>query len=751
MSFRISPRCLLVTLALMSTGAAQEEPDLSQLGHSLHGDEFDEGPRERPWGMEGIGASTFPVTSASPDVQAWFDQGHTLLHSFWYYEAERAFRWCIKLDPDCAMAWWGLSRATGGRRGGGGDRSAKALREAVLRKATVTERERMYIEAWEHAFAPELSGDDADSGERGRGRLADELERIVLAYPDDIEAKALFLLYSLYTSSRYGNELITREILSTAPEHPGAHHYAIHNWDGPEGEQALASSAVYGRVAWNVGHANHMPGHIYSGIGMWHEGAIWMDSATRVEKAYMQRRMIYPFNNWNYAHNRNYLSYIQEQLGMPALAIDGGRQLLAAPFDPKYNDPDGSGRTVFGQGVIALWRGLVKFERWHELLGEETIPGRDDKDDHAWKQAYAEALAHHHLGHRQETIDALAELERLADEARGSKKSAPSEIRRYRDEVKALVVYREGDRLEAIRLLADVAKRQHDAFERENDPPRHPRFLYRVLGELYLDIGAPMLAVESFEKTLERVRNDAFSLSGLARAHHALGDVEGAREALGRLLHVWSGADPDLRWLRDATSLGLQAEPLATTAAPERRYVDEPLATLGPDVWRPYPAPRLEASDSSGSIVTLGDYRGQNVLLVFYLGEECPHCVDQLQAIHKRRAEFASRDVALLGISSDSPSQNAKSEQMGELAFRLLSDVDHDNARRFHSYDEFEEMELHSTILIDRAGDMRWSRHGGDPFMELDFLLGEIDRANEEQEIAAVAPPSSGGGASGSR
>jgi hypothetical protein len=54
--------------------------------------------------MEGIGQTNFPVSSSHPEVQKWFDQGHTLLHGFWYFEAERSFRWCLKLDPDCAMA-----------------------------------------------------------------------------------------------------------------------------------------------------------------------------------------------------------------------------------------------------------------------------------------------------------------------------------------------------------------------------------------------------------------------------------------------------------------------------------------------------------------------------------------------------------------------------------------------------------------------------------------------------------------------
>src|SRR5207302_2736188 len=79
--------------------------------HSADASAFDNSPHEKPSLMDGIGKTHFPITTSVPEVQQWFDQGHTLLHLFWYYEAERAFRWCIKLDPDCAMAYWGLARA----------------------------------------------------------------------------------------------------------------------------------------------------------------------------------------------------------------------------------------------------------------------------------------------------------------------------------------------------------------------------------------------------------------------------------------------------------------------------------------------------------------------------------------------------------------------------------------------------------------------------------------------------------------
>ena len=98
------------------------------------------------------------------------------------------------------------------------------LEEAVERKDTVTERERMFIEAWENAYAPELSGAielmDEDRG--GSEKLAHELEMICIAYPDDVEAKALHMLYSLYDSSRLGNELIAQAVIQEEPLHPGA-------------------------------------------------------------------------------------------------------------------------------------------------------------------------------------------------------------------------------------------------------------------------------------------------------------------------------------------------------------------------------------------------------------------------------------------------------------------------------------------------------------------------------------------------
>src|SRR5436189_1867222 len=80
-------------------------------GHSVHGEVFDEGPRQAARRIAGTGKVHYEVSSKVPDVQAFIDQGVGQLHGYWYYEAERSFRQAASLDPDCAIAYWGMAMA----------------------------------------------------------------------------------------------------------------------------------------------------------------------------------------------------------------------------------------------------------------------------------------------------------------------------------------------------------------------------------------------------------------------------------------------------------------------------------------------------------------------------------------------------------------------------------------------------------------------------------------------------------------
>ncbi|MGA3043402.1 MAG: redoxin domain-containing protein [Bryobacteraceae bacterium] len=720
---------LAATLAAGSGLYAQTDP--IDKGHSAHGAAFDIGPRQKPWLMEGIGIAPFPITTKNPEVQKWFNQGNALMHSFWYYEAERSFRWCLKLEPDNAMAYWGLARATSGR-GGEGGRAADFLREAVKRKDKVTERERLYIEAEEAVLLPDPLQDDPGERDYRALRRAEikKLETLCVKYPDDMEARALLALVTM-GDSRYGAELIIREILAHEPNHPGAHHYRIHNWDYNQPEQALESCRAYTDLVPGIGHAQHMPGHIYSILGMWHEAALSMDAATRVEKQYMRTSLTFPFDNWNYAHNRTYLSYIQEQLGMAEAAIFGARQLIDAPLDPVDNKENTY--STHSRGIAAMQRALIKFERWDDLLDPKSIPWRDVFED-KMNKAYSEARAWLGKGDLEKATKSMAAHAALKKELEKNKDWEDTYTIEALELKGRFAIARgeTGDTIVGLGLLADAAGREYDMQKQYADPPFYPQSLYNSLGEAYLDAKSPVLAAQAFEKALALTHNDIFALSGLVRAYAALGEKAKAEDDMARLLFVASNADAGLKILERAKATGITAAPRDSSPAPQRNYARVPLDHFGPPRWEPYEAPALHVRDADGKAVSLAEYRGRNVLLVFYLGPECPHCMRQLHEIGKSKDEWGRLNTVVLAVSSAAPEKNGEAlKQFGDLPARLLSDPDHSNARRFHSYDDFEDIELHSTILIDKKGRVYWARFGGDPFSDMTFLVKQVERMNE--------------------
>ncbi len=717
---------LIVALAIMLAAVADEDP-----GHSKHGSAFDSGMRTKPWVMNGIGNTPFPITCKNKEVQQWFNQGNALLHSFWFEEAERSFRWCLKLDPDCAMAYWGLARCgfTWFTRSPKHldekftDRYRKFLNEAIRRKDKVTDRERMYIEAWEYGYAQDLDNRTVV--------IVDKLQAIVLKYPDDIEAKALLAFYNIGQGSAFTNQLLIDQVLAKNPMHPGAHHASIHNWDHVSSVQAIKSCEQYGKAAPAVGHARHMPGHIYSKIGMWHEAAISMDSATRTELKYMNDRLALPFETWNYAHNRNYLCYIQEQLGMAEASIKGSRDLMAAPQDPDFNPSDGYGFTQAGK--FGLLRALLKFERWDDILKPGTISWRDGNEDDDYSKAYAETLANLGKGDMVQAKERYASLKTMYDKRLEKDKSAENYLGSEFHTAEGLLLAAEGNILDGQRALLDAAKMEQDERDNHNytdDPPSEPWPIMRLVGDVYFRSGEFNLAVAAYERALKNEPNDGFSLAGLAKAYNAMGDRMNAEHYAGRLMYVWSNCDPGLKWMADVKALGLTAKPVAETPAKERVYRPADLDSIGPSNWQPYPAPKLDVLNVDGKPIRLQDYRGKNVVLIFFLGDSCVHCVEQLEAMNKRMTDFEQKNAEVLAVCSAPPSQTKPSNALKDIKITVLSDTNHENARRFASYDDFEDIELHSTILIDGEGKVRWKRTGGDPFKNVDFLLKELARIN---------------------
>lgn len=726
----LRPALVIAALVTASIGFCQAK---TEFGHSHLGSAFDSGLRTKPWKFKGLGKAPFPISTQNAEMQSWYSQGNELLHSFWFEEAERSFRWCLKLEKENAMVYFGLARcglnwfSIASGQSPELKRFRDFLKEAVKRKESVTERERLYIEAWDAAWAKD--------GEEARKEIIVRLQKLCLLYPKDIEAKCQLAFYNIGQGSALTNHLLIQEVLDANPMHPGAHHACIHNWDDVDGGQAIASCELYGKAAPGVGHALHMPGHIYAGIGMWHEAAIAMDSATRVELKHMNDRMALPFENWNYPHNRDYLCYIQEQLGRAEDSLKGIRDMINSPKDPAV-------AASMYPAMFPHMRALLKFERWGEILDEKHLPSSSDSEFGPLLQA-ARVIALVGLGRKGEARAALD------DATSGAKKMLEEIIAKNPDQAdvirkdfeanepsvfkvaNAKVLLAEAKREEGVKILLDLAAKQKKSRENRtyaNDPPFEAWPAIRLAGDAYLEAGDFARAIDCYEQTSEFVVNDAWALGGLAKAHAALGDRTKAAEYAGRFLAVWSGADPNLKLMKEVLALDLKAKPKAVTLKPERQYVPADLAHFGPSNWEPFAAPELDCRDSNGRRVKLSSLKGKNVVLVFYLSDQCVHCMEQLGGINGRIKEFEDLNTVVLAVSGATPTANRESVTLRPFKVGLLSDVNHVNARRFASYDDMEDMELHSTTLIDAQGRVRWKRSGGDPFADVDFLLSEIKR-----------------------
>ncbi|MGH9663379.1 MAG: redoxin domain-containing protein, partial [Bryobacteraceae bacterium] len=386
-----------------------------------------------------------------------------------------------------------------------------------------------------------------------------------------------------------------------------------------------------------------------------------------------------------------------------------------------------------GQGVIALMRVLIKYERWKQILDPKTFHWGQNPRDNMYK-SYCETLAYLGVGNLDGAEAGYSAHERAKDGLKTPGIEWLQETYNIQSlELKGKLALAKGDAFLGLSTLAEAAKREIAMRQAQNDPPFYPTVLYNALGRAYLDRKSPQLAELAFENTLKTVRNDPFALSGLVEASSELGKKQKAREMMGRLLYEWSGADPGLKWIDRARALVPEAKPYDDSPKPERNYKRTSLDRFGPSVWEPYPAPDLDVVDTTGKHVRLDQFRGRNVLLIFYLGDECPHCLEQLIEVGKHKLDFAKAGADILAVSGSTPEHNAELWHEAALPFRLLTDSGHNNASRFHAYDDFEDLELHATILIGKKGRVYWARIGGDPFNNVPFLLKELERMNAQK------------------
>jgi peroxiredoxin len=223
------------------------------------------------------------------------------------------------------------------------------------------------------------------------------------------------------------------------------------------------------------------------------------------------------------------------------------------------------------------------------------------------------------------------------------------------------------------------------------------------------------------------------------------GEQKEAAERFQQLREMSGSADLELpvlaRLAPIAASLNLPADwrskPSPASDVGER----PPLDRLGPYLWQPYPAPEWEVSDGKGGRFGLSQYHGKPVVLIFYLGYQCLHCAEQLQAFAPLAKEFEDTGIALVAISTDDDAGLAKSIEnykAGAFPFPLAADSALTSFKAYRAFDDFEGRPLHATFFIDPAGLVRWQDISFEPFRDAHFVLGEARRA---LDLIAVKHP----------
>lgn len=461
-------------------------------------------------------------------VQARFERGVALLHSFWYEEAGRAFGEVATADSGCALAYWGKAMSvlhplwtppTPEER-------VRALADAerAVRLSRPGTRPRDYAEA----IATYYRGDTVDPGAR---LLAYEraMDGVAQRRPADEEAQIFHALSLIGLGQLHASDStlarqreaarILEPLYRRHPDHPGLAHYLIHAYDSPAlARDGMAAADRYASIAPSVPHAEHMPSHIYTRIGAWDKSIAANLKAAEAARQFEAAR--HPGAMWDQrAHALDYLAYAYLQLGRVADARAVAQQVagVTETFPPG---------TLTMDYALAAIPARLALER-DDWQAAETLSVRPAP---AWRGAegitrFARALGAARGGHAaaaRTEIDSLANLERTLAVAGGAQAYWSTQVRIQRLAASAWVALAAGDTADALRQGLAAADLD-DAVEKSPVTPGAVLPARELYGDLLAQAGRPAEARAAYTLALARQPGRARCLAAMGRVGQTVG------------------------------------------------------------------------------------------------------------------------------------------------------------------------------------------------------------------------------------
>lgn len=514
--------------------------------------------------FEGMGDYHRPITTNDAGAQRYFDQGMVLAFGFNHAEAIRSFRAAQRLDPDCAMCFWGEALATGpninvtsGGRAIMSPESRVAAHAAAQKALSLADRVAPVERALIEAQAVRYDGSETSDRDPLDRAYAEAMRSVVQRFPDDDDAAAMYAEAWMNTMpwnywSDDGQprpetvEVIDalERIIARSPRHPLALHLYIHAVEASSdpGRAETAADTLLTLVPGS-GHLVHMPAHTYWRVGRYHDAAEANVRAAAVDEQYIAQcnaQGFYPA--LYYPHNIHFLWAASSMEGRSAVAIDAARRVAANVRIEQIREFP----TVEFFRTIPLLA-LTQFGRWDEILAE-PMPDASLR--------YATAIAHYARG------VALARKGDLAAAHRERDQLVP-----LRDTTE--ILFLDTNDYPAVTLLqiADallegelaMAAGSVDAavghFERavalqDGLPYMEPPFWYyptrQSLGAALLAAGRAGEAEAVYRRELEDYPHNGWSMFGLAESLAAQGRTDEAAEVREMFTHVWARADVEL-------------------------------------------------------------------------------------------------------------------------------------------------------------------------------------------------------------
>lgn len=510
----------------------------------------------------GLDVLDFPISTDNPSAQKYFNQGLVLAYAFNHAEAARSFYYASKLDPECAMAWWGYAYVLGPNYNAGMAednyrRAYDAAQKAVELSDNCTEKEKILI----HAMAERYVQNPPEDRKSLDVAYSNAMKSAFKAFPNDADVGALYAesMLNLHPWDLYdkkGNpkewtpEIISaiEQVLEIDSKHPGVHHFYIHIIEtSGEPEKGLNSARLFDEgLVPGAGHLVHMPAHIYIKTGDYHKATLANIRAIEVDSSYITSCSLQGAYPMIYVpHNFHFMSVTATLEGNYEWGIMAANKVSDDAFLQLKDFPQ-SGNLQYFYTIPYFVN--IKFGKWNKILEMKNkvrtliFP--------VVIRAYACGMAF--LG-KNEIDNAKKELLKLENylneptlkEIKVFNVNSLASLTVLSHKIlKAEILASESNFAESITLLKEAVRLRDEIVFRE--PPSFYFSVRHNLGAVQIEAGKYTDALETFEEDLQEFPKNGWSLHGMKLVYSRINNADKEEQINERLKTVWATADVEL-------------------------------------------------------------------------------------------------------------------------------------------------------------------------------------------------------------